>query len=108
MELNILEVIQQLVAVLLLALVPYLVALIRGKFATEKDTARMIQYDTIGEGILNLVRIQHPNWDIVDNVDTFKDTLMDAILNDARSTNNPAIAERVAATAIVKAQNGGK
>ena len=103
MDTNIMEVVQQLLVVLLTALIPYLVVLIRGKFASEKDTARMVQYDVIGEGILNLIRVQHPDWSIVNDVDRFKDALVDAILNDARSTNNPAIAARVAASAIVKA-----
>jgi hypothetical protein len=103
MEFNILDVVQQLVAVMLTALIPYLVVLIRGKFASEKDTQRMQQYDTVAEGILNLIRIQHPDWSIVNDVDRFKDTLVDALLSDARSTNNPAIAERVAASAVVRA-----
>lgn len=108
MDTNILQVILSLVGILLAGLVPHVARAIVKKLNSDRSINRMIEYDKIGEGILNLIRIQHPDWDIVDKVDNFKDDLIDAILNDARSTNNPAIAARVAASAIVKAKNGGK
>ena len=43
MELNILEVVQQLLAVVLTALVPYLVILIKKKFDKESDTANIVK-----------------------------------------------------------------
>ena len=92
--------------VVLMAVVPYVAALIKSKFDSERDALRAVEYDRIGEGILNIIRVNHPEWDIVEDIDRFKDALVREILADTRSTNNRAIAARVASTAIVKAQNG--
>ena len=103
MDVQIYEVIRQLLTVLLAAVVPYLAILIKKKYDKDSDMQRMVQYDVIAEGIFNLIRLKNPDWSIVTDIDRFKDSLIQEILADARSTNNPAIAARVAASAIVKA-----
>jgi len=73
----------------------------------QEDMFRVQKIDTIAEAILDMVRLNNPKMDMWENVDQIKDLLVAEILKDSTvPLANSAIANRVAASAIIKAQMG--
>ena len=92
---------------ILAVIIPLVARYLKRYVDSQDDMFRVQKIDTIAEAILDMVRLNNPKMDIWENVDTLKDLLVTEILKDSTvPLANPAIANRVAASAIIKAQMG--
>lgn len=103
-----LTVVQQVLVFVATLVVPIAAAWLKKYVNSQNDLARVQKLDTIAESLLGLVMINNPKLSIVNDVDKIKDELVRLLVADPTvPLTNGNIAARVAASAIMKAKNGG-
>jgi len=103
-----LDVLQQVVVFVATLVVPVVAVWLKRYMGSQKDLARVQKLDTIAESLLGLVMLNNPKLSIVNDVDKIKDELVRLLVADPTvPLTNGNIAARVAASAIMKAKNGG-
>ena len=89
---------------IVIIVIPIVGALLKRFIDGALDLQRVQKLDTIAEGILGLIQLHNPNLDIVTDIITIKDLLVDELLKDSSvPLSNRHIANRIAGKAIAKA-----